>query len=368
VATPSESIRLSVGGVINEHWTAWSVDSDLLIPADAFELELFTRSASTLPPEVAEGSPCQLLLGDDVVLTGRLDDIDHTVARQRNHVQINGRDLAGFLVDCSTPFVSMQDVSLQQIIDEVVKPFGISRVRLQTDNTASRRRVQIQPGQNAWEALQQVAEASGAWPWIEPDGTLVVGGPDYNAPTAGRLQLRFNGHANNVDQLRVHRGISRRYSEVTVLGQHGAFDTDDFESDRVALKSKIKDAILSARGIFRPRVVVDSSCDSTSLAEARAKKLLADSQMEGFEMRATVRGWRASGGAVWTPGQRVEVVSEPHGIDGVYFLMGRALRHSRRQGRISELRLREDKTWILGEGQQRKTRQRKTIDDGDSYL
>jgi len=366
--TPADSIRLSVGGVSNARWTGFSVDSDLLIAADAFELELHTDQSGTLPVEVAEGAPCQLQLDDDLVLTGRLDEVEHEVSRSSHAVRVIGRDLAGFLVDCSTPFVSMRDATLQQIVDQVAKPLGIAKVRLQVPDAALRRRVQIQPGQSAWEVLLQVAEANGVWPWVDPDGTLIVGGPDYSVPTVGRLQLHRDGRGNNIERLTVRRSIAQRYSEVTVLGQHGAFDADDWESNRTTLKALAKDEALARRGIFRPRVVVDSACDSTSLATSRAKKLLADSLMEGFEGRAIVPGWRAPNGAVWAAGQRVEVTSEPHALDDVYFIMGRTLRLTRQHGAITELRLREDKAWILGQDAGKKGKKRQPKDDGGQYL
>lgn len=284
------------------------------------------------------------------VLTGTLDELEHDVGREGHTVRINGRDLAGTLVDCSTPFVSLREASLQQIVDQVVKPLGIATVRLQTDQAATRRRIQVQPGQTAWEALQQVAEANGLWPWMEPDGTLVVGGPDYAAAPVGELRLRADGQANNVQRLAVRRSIAQRFSEVRVLGQHGMFDNRyDAPTTRTAIESKVTDDALARRGIFRPRVVVDSGCDSANLARDRATKLLADSQLAGFEIRARVPGWRATGGAVWTPGQRVQVVSEPHGLDGTYFLMSRTLRLTRRDGAITDLSLREDKRWIVSE-------------------
>lgn len=347
--TRSERIRLTVGGVVNDTWTGWSVDSDLLTPADAFELELYTRAAPTLPPEVAEGAPCTLDLAGDAVLTGVIDEVEHEVDRRGHTVRIVGRDLAAPLVDCSTPFVSLREASLQEIVDQVVKPLGVSRIELRTDTAKVRRRIQVQPGQSAWQALQQVAEANGLWPWMEPDGRLVVGGPDYATPPVGVLVLRTGTAAtgNNVERLSVRRSIADRYSQVTVLGQHGAFEGDGWDTDRTTLQAKIQDTALARRGIFRPRVVVDSGCDSTDLARARAQKLLADSEMAGFEAVALVPGWRASGGTVWTPGQRVRLVSEPHGLDGTYFLMARTLRLTRRSGAIAELHLREDKAWVV---------------------
>lgn len=344
---PVPSIRLSIGGLFHEAWDGWSVESDLLTPADAFELELHTKNATRLPDVIKEGAPCSLTLDGDRVLTGQIDEFEHDVSRQGINMRINGRDRAAPLVDCSAPFVSMREASLAQILDQVVKPLGTYQVEIRADQAKTRRRIQIEPGQTAWEALLQVAEANGLWPWVEPDGRLIIGGPDYNAPPVGTLILREDGVGNNVQRLSVRRSIANRYSQITVLGQHGQYDNDGLDTKRSHLRSVIQDETLSRRGIFRPKVVIDSSSENQDMATTRARKLLADSRLEGFEIRAIVKGHRADSGQVWSPGQRVIVRSEPHGLDATYFLMSRTLRLSRGEGAITELRLREDKMWVL---------------------
>jgi prophage tail gpP-like protein len=341
------SIRLAIGGLAHDAWDAWSVESDLLIPADAFELELHAERAVRLPEVVKEGAVCSLTLDGDRVLTGQIDEFEHDVSRQGIFMRINGRDRAAPLVDCSAPFVSMREASLAQIIDEVVKPLGIDRVEIRADQAKTRRRVQIEPGQTAWEALLQVAEANGLWPWIEPDGRLVIGGPDYSAPPVGTLIMREDGEGNNVQRLSARRSIANRYSQITVLGQHGQYDNDGLDTKRSHLRSVIQDETLARRGIFRPKVVIDSASENQDMATTRARKLLSDSRLEGFEIRAIVMGHRAPNGQVWRPGQRVRIYSDPHELDDTYFLMARTLRCSRGEGEITELRLREDKMWVL---------------------
>lgn len=357
------SIRLSIGGLFHEAWDGWSVESDLLTPADAFELELHTKNATRLPDVIKEGAPCSLTLDGDRVLTGQIDEFEHDISRQGINMRINGRDRAAPLVDCSAPFVSMREASLAQILDQVVKPLGTYQVEIRADQAKTRRRIQIEPGQTAWEALLQVAEANGLWPWIEPDGRLIIGGPDYNAPPVGTLTLREDGVGNNVQRLSVRRSIANRYSQITVLGQHGQYDNDGLDTKRSHLRSVIQDETLSRRGIFRPKVVIDSSSENQDMATTRARKLLADSRLEGFEIRAIVKGHRADSGQVWSPGQRVIVRSEPHGLDATYFLMSRTLRLSRGEGAITELRLREDKMWVLDGNKLKKRKGKKSNDD-----
>lgn len=351
---PVPSIRLSIGGLAHDTWDGWSVESDLLTPADAFELELHTKNATRLPDVIKEGAPCSLTLDGDRVLTGQIDEFEHDVSRQGISMRINGRDRAAPLVDCSAPFVSMREASLAQILDQVVKPLGAYQVEIRADKAKTRRRIQIEPGQTAWEALLQVAEANGLWPWVEPDGRLIIGGPDYNAPPVGVLVMREDGVGNNVQRLSVRRSIANRYSQITVLGQHGQYDNDGLDTKRSHLRSVIQDDTLARRGIFRPKVIIDSASENQDMATTRARKLLADSRLEGFEIRAIVKGHRADNGQVWNPGQRVIVRSEPHGLDAIYFLMSRTLRLSRGEGAITELRLREDRMWVLDAKQPKK--------------
>lgn len=344
---PVPSIRLSIGGLAHDTWDGWSIESDLLTPADAFELELHTKNATRLPDVIKEGAPCSLTLDGDRVLTGQIDEFEHDISRRGISMRINGRDLAAPLVDCSSPFVSMREATLAQILDQVVKPLGAYKVEIRADQAKTRRRVQIEPGQTAWEALLQVSEANGLWPWVEPDGRLIIGGPDYTTPPVGALVMREDGVGNNVERLAVRRSIANRYSQITVLGQHGQYANDGLDTKRSHLRSQVQDETLARRGIFRPKVVVDSSSESQDMATTRARKLLADSRLEGFEIRAVVKGHRADNGQVWTPGQRVYVRSEPHGLNDIYFLMSRTLRLARGEGAITELRLREDKMWVL---------------------
>ncbi|WP_232006532.1 phage baseplate assembly protein [Pseudomonas chlororaphis] len=365
--TPSnvqdDPIRLSIGGLAHEEWDGWSIESDLLTAADGFELELYTKDATRLPSVLAEGAPCSLTLGKDRVLTGQIDEFEHDISRQGISMRITGRDRAAPLVDCSAPFVSMREATLAQILDQVVKPLGITQVEIRAAQVKTRRRIQIEPGQTAWEALLQVAEANGLWPWVEPDGRLVIGGPDYNAAPVGTLILREDGVGNNVQRLSVRRSIANRYSQITVLGQHGQYDNDGLDTKRSHLRSVIQDETLARRGIFRPKVIIDSSSENQDMATTRARKLLADSRLEGFEIRAVVMGHRADNGQVWNPGQRVIVRSEPHGLDATYFLMARTLRLTRGEGAITELRLREDKMWVLDGNPTKKRKGKKANPD-----
>ncbi|MCQ3825406.1 hypothetical protein, partial [Streptococcus agalactiae] len=87
-----------------------------------------------------------------------------------------------------------------------------------------------------------------------------------------------DGQGNNVERLSVRRSIAGRFSQVTVLGQHGQYDNDGLDTTRSHLRSVVQDESLARRGIFRPKVVIDSSSESQDMATTRARKVLADSK------------------------------------------------------------------------------------------
>ena len=273
--TPNNTVTLMINGKTHGQWTNYDIVSDLLTPADDFSVTL-GRPVDAVPTAVKEGDKVEVRVGGDTVLSGRAAKTNKT------------------------------------------------------------HKVQIEPGSRAWDALTQYAEANGVWPWMEPDGTLVVGGPDYTTAPVAELVLRVSGDNNNIKSLEVERNMAARYSEVTVLGQS--------HTGKHNIKATVKDESLK---LSRPLIVTEPDVDSQAEAERKAKKRLADSRLEGLTITAVVQGHRTDDGTLWQPGQRINVLSEPDGIDAVYFLMARTFVGGRGQGTETVLTLKEDGAWVL---------------------
>lgn len=345
--TPNnEQVRLLVGGLAHDDWEHYDIEADLLQPADCWQVTLGLRDGK-LPASVRESAKVEIRVGDDLVMVSRIDGIDRVTAKDRRLVRITGRDGAANLVDCSAPVFVARLVGLEEIIAKVAVPLGLTQWRIDADATRRREKINVEPGDRAWEVLSNAAEANGLWPWVEPDGTLVIGGPDYAKPPVATLILRTDGGDNNVIRLQERDSIQGRYSEVTVLGQtHGTHS----EPGKHGLKATAYD-----KGVewYRPLVVVDHEADSAAVCRDRARKLLADSRLKGYTLTAEVLGHRIvapgepSDGQLWAPGQRIRVISEPDGIDAVYFLMARRFSGGRREGPRTDLVLKEDGAWVL---------------------
>jgi prophage tail gpP-like protein len=233
-------------------------------------------------------------------------------------------------------------------INRLIVETGCSREAAMTTLLTSARAGRIEPFlQNMLRLSRDARGRSGdGFPSIRTL-TLVVGGPDYAAPPVATLIMRRSGEGNNVISLRRTQSIQGRFSELTVLGQAHGTRT---ENGKHNIKATQKDV-----GVvwYRPKIVIDHEADSVAVARDRARKLLADSRLRGFSLNADVLGHRivapgeASHGKLWTPGQRVRVISERHEIDEIVFLMARRFTGSRAQGPRTALTLKEDGAWVL---------------------
>lgn len=337
----SDRVQLLIGGKMHEDWESYEVDSDLLTPADAWRVTMGLRGGD-LPPDVVPGAPVEVRVGGDTVMVGRVDEVDHAVSKTSHTVSMSGRDGAAILVDCSAPIFNKQQASLSSIVAAIVRDFKITKYTIDADTTRTREKINVEPGDSAWDMLAHIAEANGLWPWFTPDGTLVIGGPDYSTPEVATLVMRKSGGGNNLLSLARRESIAERYSKVTVYGQTHGTDTEPGKHDLHDSQTDI--------GVtwYRPKIVVDHECDSTAVCRDRARKIISDSRVSSLTLTASVKGHRiAANGLLWEPGQRVRVVSEPHRIDGVYFLMARRFSGGRSEGARTELTLKEDGVWTL---------------------
>lgn len=343
----TDRVTLLIAGKGHSDWQRYEIDSDLMIPADAWSVSL-GMSGGQMPPDVVEGASVVVKVGSDTVLTGYVDEISHSVNKTTHTLTMSGRDLAADLLDCSAPIFTRMQSSLKEIAAAILGEFKKTKIRIDANLTYALKKIAIQPCDSAWDALANAAEANGLWAWFEPDGTLVVGGPDYSSPIVATLMLRRDGRGNNVismDKTASHVG---RYSRVTVLGQSPGTELEQGAPD---LRGGWKD-----NGVLRhrPKIVFDGEAQNNAMCSARAKKFIGDSRLKGLTLTATVQGHRIDAPGqpfdkkLWMPGQRIHVLSEPHGINGVFFLMARKFIRSRMDGTRTVLTLKEDGVWLAG--------------------
>ncbi|EAP2902392.1 phage tail protein [Salmonella enterica] len=369
VLTP-DNITLLLGGRQYNTWQRYRIDSDFLKGADAWQLQLGLPD-QVFPVDAVRGAPVKVKVRDEVILTGRIDSVRRDVSRKGLTLLLSGRDLAAILVDCAAPIFSARQLTLDEGIAAIVRPLGITRIRIQAQGMTRHDSIHLEPGERAWDALIKLASGRGLWPWMDPDGTLVIGGPDYTAPPVATLVLSREPGKSNVMSLSDTRNIQGCFSDLTVLAQSHALPGGGEKFAPVDVTAPLDGDVSVDDGLqmddtsgetghynrshtehdptvpyYRPQIIITGDIDNRQQLEYKARKAMADARLSGLDVVTQVSGHRTPDGVLWTPGQRVRVISEPHGTDEILFLMGRTFSGGLPDGQITQLRFKEDGIWI----------------------
>lgn len=331
-------VVVEIDGKSHNSWKSYDIDSDFLIPADAFAFDIGVPSDSTVLPDYS-GAEVKVRINDTLVMTGIVDTVQHGISKTNRTYRLNGRDKASVLVDCSAPITNVKGLTVLDAVKKIVEPLGIKQVQLKAENNPFLDKVDIDVGETAWNAAMRCANSAGLHLWFEPNGVLIVGGADYSTPPVATLCCMKDGSQNNFEQADLSFDVSNRFSEITFLAQSHGKQGQDNKND---LKWVYKDSEMTT---YKPKTVVVSDVDNLEALQKWAKKYIADSILEGFTLTIIVPDHKMQDGTLWQPGQRVHVICEEYDIDAIFFLMGRRFMLSRQGGTQTELRFKQDGIW-----------------------
>ena len=331
-------VVVEIDGKSHNSWKNYDIDSDFLIPADAFAFDIGVPSDSTVLPDYS-GAEVKVRINDTLVMTGIVDTVQHGISKTSRTYRLNGRDKASVLVDCSAPITNVKGLTVLDAVKKIVEPLGIKQVQLKAENNPLLDKVDIDVGETAWNAAMRCANSAGLHLWFEPNGVLIVGGADYSTPPVATLCCMKDGSQNNFEQADLSFDVSNRFSEITFLAQSHGKQGQDNKND---LKWVYKDSEMTT---YKPKTVVVSDVDNLEALQKWAKKYIADSILEGFTLTIIVPDHKMQDGTLWQPGQRVHVICEEYDIDAIFFLMGRRFMLSRQGGTQTELRFKQDGIW-----------------------
>lgn len=332
-------VVVRIGGKEHKDWLSYDIDSDFLIPADAFSFETNVSQDQGVLADYSS-LQCEVLINNQLIMTGIIGHQNEMVDKSNHSITFNGRDLAGLLVDCSVKQINVKGMNVLAAAQKIAEPWKqIKKVILKAEKNPVLDKVDIEPGETAWQALSKIAYKAGLHVWLEADGTLVIGGADYSSPPVATLCHSKYDNRRNIQSIQIEYNTENRYSEVTFLGQSHTRFADSSKHD---LKWVYKDETMT---LYKPKTVVIGDAENLEQLKVQAKKMLSDWRLEGFSLTITVADHKTQDGVLWQPGQRVHVIDEDQQIDAIFFLMGRRFFLNRNGGTLTELRLKEDGIW-----------------------
>jgi prophage tail gpP-like protein len=345
-----DSVSLVVNGTKITNFLSYHVEADLYTADHAFSLEL-SRPETTVAP----GAQCKLYINDELALTGITDRVTRSYDKGGVKLTVEGRDLMGLLVDsCCTTFMTLKGVTLQSLAQRLLAktPFiNRSQIEYQEGLVAAKRKTgqpatgggslstvdvpqayaQIEPGMTIFEVLSNYAKSRGFMFFSLPNGTFIFGRPKAQGAAAFSLTCQKPGPHNNVLSGEEIQDISRRFSQVTVMGQQQG--TNALAAAAINTSATVTDSTFP---FYKPFVALDNNDQQSPALHARL--LLEKQKHDGYSLTYRTSGHTQNGKA-WTVNELCNVRDDVLGVNGTYLIFGRTFEMSKDEGTHTHLKL-----------------------------
>ena len=336
-----DKVEIRVDDKVISNFLDYEVDSDLLTVADAFKC----RTGKLTPEEAAAietGARFQLFVNGALEMNGVIDRSHKSHRKGALSAEIEGRDLGGIIVDAHlTNWKTIPQKNLKTLAKKLLSglPF-ISAERIifeagvGADAGKAFKKAQYCPGHTAAQALTDYCQRLGVIFWVEPDGTVVFG----KLKTSGSPEYSFYLYRdpvfavqNNVLSVEEEDNISKRYSQVEVVGQ--VQGEDDIEPGGHSVIGKAMD-----KGFPFYKPLVKEANPHMGSVKSQAVHEMLKRKAEGYRLLVTAP--RHGQGGKNFRANRIAYLADPAlGIMGHYLLLKRTFRYSKRGGQTTAMTL-----------------------------
>lgn len=362
----SKRVLVRANGEALDWWTDVEITRDLSEICGSFLLGVhdIRRARDTirgplprvLPRAIDAGAPVQILIDNELVLDGYIDEVKLAFAANDMKASVAGRDRAGDLVDCAATVdgpTEYRDLPLEEIVRRICAPFGIS-VRAEAGTGAPLPIFSIDAAERAMEAIERACRQRAILAVSDGVGGLVL---TQGGRRRGPDGLTLPG---NVLAAVVNRSWRNRHSEYLVKGQTrairsggpafvrtaspltpgappSALPAQRREADNIVMTGRARDALITR---YRPSVRLSKSQSGGNSVQTQADFALRVARGAGETLTYTVVDWRAGpDNRLWRPNEIV-VVDDPFGgILGEMLVVAVSYIYSEREGSTTRLTL-----------------------------
>lgn len=307
---PFEIVTLQAAGItfqpvtiavrMSHEEAARSFEAKLKHPAwsQAALLEALRQSpACTIRARRSDGVAVEAGGGGDLMLTGHVEKRSPRLGGEEKELPVSGRSKTGDLVDSSAEHDKgeWKDKKAPDALKELAGKHGIE-IETEVDHK-TRPVARLRPGETIFAFAERWARAEGFTVTDTPEGRLKLAKEPKKAH-AGSI-TDGAGWPALVEASAVHDD-SKRFKDVKVKAQA----PDGYAPDQLEIEGAASDEGGARK---RARIIVPPEVIRKTEARDRAKWHRDRAAGEGTTADITVKGWRDSGGALWTPGWTIAV-------------------------------------------------------------
>lgn len=332
-------LSLIVNGRKYLGWKTVNITRSIEAIAGAFSISLTDKwSIDDDPWPILPGDECVVKIGDDVVITGYVDQSSPSIAKGNRTLQISGRDKAGDLVDCSEDIQpgEFKGKNALQIAQVLAASFGITVTALASVG-APFAVFAINPGETAFEGISRACQKRSLLPVSLPDGTLRL-------EQAGNRRMGDPlVEGTNIISASANHSMAMRFSDYTVKSQSAS--TGEWSGANAAqMKAVSKDSGVPR---FRPMTIIESGDNNVSELQKRVDWEASLRAGQGTQSTIVVQGWRQfkrnpfqlTPGDLWEVNRIVSVLSRGIQIEQDMLIKGLSFNLSAQAGTRTSLSL-----------------------------
>ncbi len=332
----NDDLTLRIGGADIQGWQQIRVTRGVeRVPSD-FEIVMTERFPGELHAvSVVPGAACQVLLGDDVVITGYVDRFAPGISASGHQVRVSGRGKCCDLVDCSAewPGGQINGTSALDIATKLAAPYGISvALAPGVDPGPAIPQFNLILGETAWELIERVCRYAALLAYELPDGSLLLNQVGTQAQASGFAQ------GQNVQAASIQYGMDMRYSDyvsfiqsMETLGDLGPGGVDGNQIVRITDPTVTRHRQLD--------IIAEAGAGGIQIAAVRAQWEMARRWGRSFVCRLTADSWRDSAGALWQPNMLAPLDLPILKTAGVQWIIGEVSFVLGRDGTTADLTL-----------------------------
>lgn len=295
-------VTLTVNGTTYSGWKTISITLSMESLSGVFELGISEKwPGQNVPWGIQYGDECVLKIGNDILITGYVDQVQIEYDKENHGITVSGRDKAGDLVDSSAlnkPGTWINR-NLLQIASDITAPFGIP-IKADVSLGKAFKKFAIEPGESAYEVLERLAKMRAVLIISDGQGGLIVTRAGARkAQTAVKVGENVQTGNSTFD-------YTNRFSEIIVKGQTQGDDHTPASVFTGARGTAIDPDVKR----YRPLLIMAESQANTQQCKERATWEVAVRKGKSTEIQYTIPGWRQVNGALWQINSLV-FVSDP---------------------------------------------------------
>ena len=307
-------LTIQIGSSRVSGWTSATIHRSAENIPNGFEIGLAATSPLGVPAFL-EGSPITILIDDDTVLTGYLDQTVSSVEPGDHRLTVSGRGKCSDLVDCSAEWKGsmIQQTDVGDVARKLCTPYGIDvsiRAYLQaSQGTGAAASAELPAmGVTLIEApaviLSEMARYFGVLMYESDNGELVLDRAGSVPASGGFVE------GGNITAHSVVRSMAERFSSVQIEA-YSVSKLNDVGDDLSLLASASDPNVQRHR---LRRAVSSGPNLGPDFAQREATWEVARRAGRGCVAKVTVPGWRDAAGVLWTPNTKAPIHIPSEGI------------------------------------------------------